>query len=533
MPRSKRREFLQTLTSLAAGAAAPAIQGAPALQRPKQASPNILLIMADQHRAGLTKRTGYPLDTMPALDRLASGGVAFDQAYCTAPLCVPSRVSMLSGRWPHAHRVRENSAAKDAYFERDIVGVVKSLGYRTGLAGKNHSHLALPDLDFWREYSHGGGWKAAGAPPEVAAYDQWLARLNHAVSQEPTPFPLQTQLPYRIVSDAIEFVRGSAGRPFFLWVSFPEPHNPYQAPKPYFDMFPPDKVPERAAGPEVLKSKGVKWQWLRELEEHTYPGYDKYWRRTKSNYLGMLRLIDDQVARLLESLEEQRLTESTLIVYVSDHGDYLTDYGLMRKGVGLPEALVRIPMVWAGWGVRPQRNHPALVSMADVMPTLCEALGAGLPRGAQGRSLWPLLQGQDYPREEFQSIYAEVGFGGLNYDSTDKLDFGHASISGPPGAVPSFDELNSYTQSGYMKMVRMGDWKLAFDVMGNGELYNLASDPHELRNLFGDTSVAAEQGRLLVELLRWTIRTQDNLPTSRYQAKWAERNWYAPYRRER
>jgi arylsulfatase A-like enzyme len=183
--------------------------------------------------------------------------------------------------------------------------------------------------------------------------------------------------------------------------------------------------------------------------------------------------------------------------------------------------------------VRPQRSHPAFVSIADVMPTLCEALGAGLPRGAQGRSLWTLLRGEDYPREEFESIYAEVGFGGLNYDSTDKLNFAEASIPGPAGAVPSFDELNSYTQSGYMKMVRQGDWKLTFDVMGAGELYNLTADPHELRNLYGNASVAAEQGRLLAELLRWNIRTQDNLPTSRYRAKWADRNWYAPYSRRR
>ena len=521
------------MTGVAAGMTVPAALPAIAQLQPRQDSPNIIIVMADQHRAGLTKRTGYSLDTMPALDRLASDGVAFDRAYCTAPLCVPSRVSLLSGRWPHAHRVRENSAGKVAYFERDIVGVVKSLGYRTGLAGKNHSHLASGDLDFWREYSHGGGWKPPNAPREVAAFDEWLNRLNHAVSREPAPFPMETQLPYRIVSDALDFTRGSAGRPFFLWVSFPEPHNPYQVPKPYFDMFPPEKVPQRAGGPELLQSRGFKWQWLRQLEEHAYPGYDNYWRRTKSNYLGMLRLIDDQVGRLLRGLEEQGLAKSTLIVYVSDHGDYLTDYGLMRKGVGLPEALVRVPMVWAGWGVRPQRNHPAFVSIADVMPTLCEALGAGLPRGAQGRSLWPLLRGEDYPKDEFESIYAEVGFGGLNYDSTDKLDFANASIAGPPGAVPSFDELNSYTQSGYMKMVRMGDWKLTFDVMGAGELYNLATDPYELRNRYGDVSVAAEQGRLLAELLRWTIRTQDNLPTARYRAKWAERNWYAPYSRKR
>lgn len=84
--------------------------------------------MADQHQAGLTKRSGFPLDTMPTLDRLAETGVSFDRAYACAPLCVPSRVSLLTGRWPHAHRVRQNSAANDAVFTKDIFDVVKPFG---------------------------------------------------------------------------------------------------------------------------------------------------------------------------------------------------------------------------------------------------------------------------------------------------------------------------------------------------------------------------------------------------------------------
>jgi arylsulfatase A-like enzyme len=95
----RRRDFLKTISSGAAGAAGPAVQG----------RPNIIIVMSDQHRAGLTKGSGYPLDTMPALDQLAARGVAFERAYCTAPLSVPSRVSLLTGRWPHAHRVVDHS----------------------------------------------------------------------------------------------------------------------------------------------------------------------------------------------------------------------------------------------------------------------------------------------------------------------------------------------------------------------------------------------------------------------------------------
>lgn len=489
--------------------------------------------MTDQHRAGLSRLSGFPLDTMPALDRLAARGIAFNRAYTTAPVSAPARVSLLTGRWPHAHRVRENSGNRYAYFEKDIFDVVKALGYRTGLAGKNHTYLLPEKLDFWREYGHSGGWKPGDAPRAVVEFDKWLARLNHGVAKQPTPFPLEAQLPYRIVSDTMEFIDGAKDAPFLLWVSFPEPHNPYQVPAPYFDMFPPPQVPERAAGIEVLPRKGFKWEWLRRLQEDTYPGYDEHWRRTKSNYLGMLRMLDDQLDRLLRFLEARKLRDNTLIVFLSDHGDYVTDYGLMRKGVEMPEALIRIPMIWAGWGVAGGTlQDSAFVSTADITPTICEAIGADLPKGTQGRSIWPLLQGKEYPKEEFRSMYAEVGFGGLHYSRTDTLDFRKAKIRGPSGAVESFDELNSYTQSGYMKMVRMDDWKLCYDMMGDGQLYNLKTDPHELTNLYGDPSAATEQMRLLQELLAWTIRTQDNLPTNRYEAKWPVRNCYAQYRKK-
>ena len=525
--KSQRRDFLKTVSS---GAFLPAFEGKVAAAPPRSEKPNIVIIMSDQHRAGFTRRSGYPLDTMPALDRLAARGVAFDRAYTTAPLCVPARVSLLTGRWPHAHRARQNSAGRFAYFEKDLFDVVKSLGYRTGLTGKNHSHVTAGKLDFYRPYGAMDGWLPDPAPKEFVEFDRWMKHLNHGVSQVPAPFPVEAQYPHRIVSNAIEFVQGAANQPFALWLSFPEPHNPYEVPKPYFDMFAPEALPPRTVGPEALKSKGFKWQWLRQLEESTYPGYDTHWRRTKSNYLGMLRLIDDQIDRFIRHLEASGTLENTIIVYLSDHGDYCTDYGLMRKGVELPEVLTRIPMVWTGWRVRPQTGHPAFVSIADVMPTLCEAIGAPTPHGVQGRSLWPLLQGKDYPHEEFESIFAEVGFGGMHYGAGDDIDSRWSRIPGAPGAIPSFNELNPCTQSGNMKMVRLGDWKLTVDMMGDGQLYHLAEDPYELKNLYGQADAAVMQNRLMAELLRWTIRTEDDLPIAGYQTKWPLRNWYARYK---
>jgi len=152
----------------------------------------------------------------------------------------------------------------------------------------------------------------------------------------------------------------------------------------------------------------------------------------------------------------------------------------------MPEDLIHVPMVWAGAAVSQQAaNQTAFVSTADVMPTLCKVLGVEIPRGAQGRSLWPLLQGRPYPHEEFRSIYSEVGFGGMYYDAADHVPYSIAEFrSKAPDSKLGFDELDPVTQSGNLKMVRMGDWKLLFDMLGSGELYHLSSDPFELKNRF-------------------------------------------------
>ncbi len=529
----RRRELLLSLlaSTIPLGAGDALARPAPHPTRPSPGSaPNIILVVSDQHRAGMTKATGYPLDTSPGLDALARRGVRFDHAYATAPLCVPSRVSMLTGRWPEAHRVRMNLAARDAFYTQDLYDVAAARGYRTGLAGKNHTYLTAESLDFWRQYSHISGYRGPNADPRYVAFDRWMKKLGAgSLSLEPTPFPAEVQYPYRIVSDAIEFIDGSGDRPFLLQVGFPEPHTPQQVPKPYWDMFPPDKIPPRAAGPEALEKLGVRARWLFDLEQHAEVPDEAHWRRYVSNYLGALRMIDDQLVRLMEHLESRGLMENTIVVYVGDHGDYVMDYGLGRKGVGLPEALIRIPMVFAGAGITPHAFDGVFTSNADLMPTLCEAIGADIPIGVQGRSLWPLIQGKPYPADEFRSIYAGVGVGGLYYDKEDL-----ASTAGTSHLVG--DTLNKVTQSGNAKMVRMGDWKLIYDMMGYGQLYHLPSDPHELNNRFGRPDVADTQAELMAELAMWTIRAQDSLPTgpqnNKYQTKWARpHNWITPHRR--
>ncbi|MGI8912336.1 MAG: sulfatase family protein [Chloroflexota bacterium] len=482
--------------------------------------PNIVIIMTDQQRADFTASEGFALDTTPFIDGLGRSGVRFRNAYTPMPVCAPARCSLFTGRYPKATRVRQNSGIGEIFRPEDLVETLRERGYRINMAGKNHSYLQPKDFDgYAAPYSHTGG-PPDGRSAEEAAFDAWLLALNHGVGDGPTPFPLECQLPFRIVRDAISLVEQSVDHPFLLWLSFPEPHNPYQVAEPYYGLFPEKSVPARYAGPEAAAAKGDSFLWLRRLIESKRPGYDDHWRRYRATYCGMLRLLDDQIRRFVDHLQARGVLENTLLIFCSDHGDYAGDYGLQRKGAGLPECLVRVPLLLTGPGiVSRQAPLPEFVSLVDLMPTLCEALGAPIPYGVQGRSLWPLLTGQDYPPKEFRSISAELGFGGLPYTADERPPL-HYPYDGP-----TFDELNSVTQSGNLKMVRMGRWKLLFDLLGRGELYDLEHDPGELRNLFDDPTQRDQRLALTEELLRWTIRTEDDLPGARYLPKRGEHNW--------
>lgn len=487
-------------------------------------SPNIIIIMTDQQRADLLAREGYPLDIMPFVDSMAKQGAWFNRAYTTCPASVPARTSFLTGRFPKATHVRSNQNESDAFYESDLFRVAKEKGYQTAMIGKNHTYLRKDRVDYWSLYMHGGqigGTKTK----EAAAFDQFLNNTMLYASVTPAPGGVENQLPFRMVTDATEWVKRINNDPFLMWLSFSEPHNPYQVCEPYFSMFY-DKLPKLATSPKDQKTKGKSYEQLAEMMRLGHVDYEDNLDRLRSNYLGMLRLIDDQVARLVQNLKDQGVYDNTIIVYLSDHGDYVGEYGLMKKGAGVAESITRIPLQWSGPGIKanslPQKAH---VSMSDIFPTVCEILDAPIPMGVQGRSLWPMLKGENYPETEFSSMMVEQGYGGERYTKEDDSDYlAEGTISKDKYY---FDELNTWTQSGSMRMLRKGDWKLVFDRSGNGELYNLKKDPIELLNLFESKKYESIKSELLQDLLKWEISTQDPLPVpqKRYRFKTNPHNY--------
>ncbi|WP_121353544.1 sulfatase family protein [Flavisolibacter nicotianae] len=505
----------------------------------KEKLPNIVLVITDQFRADACKREGFALNTTPFLDSLAASGTWFNKAYCASPACVPSRTSMMTGRFPSATRVRSNMNLQDALYQTDLVDVLKAKGYATALIGKNHSYLKPERFDYWDSYFHLG--KDKPESEEDKAFKAYLQTTNYYADLKPAPFPAEQQLPARIVSDSkawISRVQQTPDKPFFLYMSIPEPHNPYQVPEPYYSLFPPSSLPPVLSGDEVLPAKGNKWVLQKKLMEMGYPGFEKNIPRVRSNYYGMMRLIDDQLRGFVDFLRQTNLSENTLFIFVADHGDYTGDYGLIKKGVEVPECLTRIPMIWYGPAItKSKRPHTAHVSNVDILPTLCEMLHVGLPEGVQGRSLWPLLTGQSYPKEEFASMLVQQGYGGLHYTDLEEYDPYTGDGMLTKGKI-EFDELNTWTQSGTMRMLRKDDWKLVYDMQGKGELYNLAKDPAEINNLFGNKNYTAKQLELLQDMMAWELRTQDPLPlphptrARHYGFKRDPRNYWSPYKKE-
>lgn len=477
--------------------------------------PNVVIIMTDQQRADLCGREGFPLAVTPFADSLALQNVWFDKAYTVAPASMPARCSMFTGRYPTATHVRTNHNGADIYYSKDMMDVFKEQGYKTALVGKNHAHVKGKDFDYFEEYFHWG--KIRRDTEQDKDFAVFLNQEARGQYLEATPFPAEAQNPVQIVTKALSWAEQQKDSSFFMWVSMPEPHNPYQVSEPYFSMFTPDKLPATRTTRKDLPKKGDKYAILAELQDSSCPNLQADLPRLRGNYLGMLRLIDDQTKRLIEGFKAAGLYENTIFVILSDHGDYCGEYGLIRKGAGVPECLTRIPMVWAGSGIRPHKGPmDAHVSIADIFPTICSAIGVDIPVGVQGRSLWPMLTGQSYPEKEFSSILVQQGFGGEDFTRDEPLTFAKEGAL-TPNKVAHFDELNTWTQSGTQRMVRKDDWKLVIDSYGRGELYNLKSDPSEIDNLYNKKKYASKQMELLQELMTWELRVQDPLPLPRHR----------------
>ncbi|MFO8006269.1 MAG: sulfatase-like hydrolase/transferase, partial [Candidatus Brocadiia bacterium] len=331
----------------------------PVPQRKPSDRPNVLWLMADQLRADTFGFMGHPVCGTPNVDRLAEQGAAATSMVCAEPLCVPSRASMLTGRYPFAH-----GAIANGYPMRHdgplLPGVLRQAGYRTANIGKHHA--GSPAQEVWEEQytveDRFGATKPSRVPfdpenfPDVTFVAGRVCDNSDRVLHGRYPAPVKLTKSYLLATEAQKWLYWNDDpRPFFLRVSFDDPHSPVIPPEPFYSMYGPDDVPEELwrDQEESLRGKSptVRDYWrFRHFDEIALEDH----RRHAACYFGLVSHLDAQVGRILDYLDELGLTDNTIVLFNSDHGHMIGEHGLVQKGVVCYEGVLRIPLVirWPG-----------------------------------------------------------------------------------------------------------------------------------------------------------------------------------------
>jgi choline-sulfatase len=440
--------------------------------------PNLLFLFSDQHAQRVAGCYGDACDPTPNLDRLAEEGVTFDNAYCPAPLCVPSRMSMLTTRYPYEQECWTN----DDYLRSDAptwLHAVGAAGYRPALAGRLHS-MGPDQLHGYVERTvgdHSPNW--GGVPRHdlgvlERANDPWRESLERSgVGQSAYQVKdIETASAACAHLRALGQRRRTDGKeePFCLTVGFLLPHPPYVAWREDYRRFEGRVPPPRHSAPPDQCHEWEAW-WRADRNLADVAASDTM--RARTAYYALVHRLDVLLGDVLACLRAEGLEDNTLVVYTTDHGDQLGERGLWWKHT-LYEDSVRVPLIMR-WPARLPRGERRLqiANLTDVATTMIDALGGTpLPHG-RGRSLLSVAYdaAAAWTEETFSEHCTDV--------------------------VPLWTGGRAVQQ----RMVRQGRWKLIYHHGHPPQLFDLASDPHERRDLAADPSVAEVQRSLVMRVL--------------------------------
>jgi len=429
--------------------------------------PNILWYCTDQQRFDTIAALGNPHVITPSIDALVRSGVAFTHAYCQSPICTPSRSSFMTGMYPsRVHNTRNGNDTFPAY-PPVITRLIADAGYRCGLIGKFHLQSSgkrtEPRIDDGFSY-----WKFSHAPRDDWEsghdYADWVKENGgdlDALRQHEDGVPTELHQTTWATERAIEFLDSidpNQDEPWLLNVNIYDPHPPFIPPKQYSDQFDASTLP----GPHFIDSDLQQQKKLAVLDfqdEIRTPEQHQA-SQAQARYYAMIAQIDDQFQRILDHLDQIGQRENTVILFTSDHGESLGDHGLMYKGCRFYEGLVRIPLIFSWPGHFQQSlESTGLVELLDMSATLLELCGITLPEYFQGKSLLPILTGNQ-PSNHFRDFVRSEYF--------DALDPHFTGGSGTYGTM--------YRTPNH-KLCMYHDKQL-------GELYDLNQDPWEHHDLW-------------------------------------------------
>jgi arylsulfatase A-like enzyme len=456
--------------------------------------PNIIVIMTDQQRIDTVGAYGMnDIVKTPHIDGIARRGVRFDAAFTPTAICSPARASFYTGLYPHKHGVTGNGLG----IKEGIKGVnhyLEPAGYKSGYAGKWHvddfrgpSELGFVGKDFIG-YAFPGSKVLPGLqfglPPKNKPnyYQEYLKENGYTPtvkeryvgtnpgcqSQEMFALhdgPVESSIEYFVAEEATNVIRELSGgeKPFFLWANFWGPHTPCLIPEPYFSMYDPKDIPEHPSYCESFENKPrvqsiIERMWG--LGDYGWEGFQEIAAR----YYGHCTLIDDQVGRILQTLEETGQADNTIIIYTSDHGDCLGAHKLIEKGEFMYDEIYRIPLVVS----HPDCTEPGSVNddfvyLHEITSSIIDAAGLDVPEHMDGQSFEPAMRGDHTPsgREDVYCVF------------------------------------NNHFTTPNQRMVRTKTHQFTFNPNDIGELYDLVKDPYQLDNQFDEPDYADIQKDLM------------------------------------
>jgi arylsulfatase A-like enzyme len=470
-------------------------------------TPNILIVMTDQEQAAVCAPE-HPCRT-PNADRLSRGGVRFSETYTPTAHCCPSRATFFSGLYPSRHGVYNNVSNPQAIHRGLNPGVVtfgeglRDAGYNIAFSGKWHvSDLEGPADRGWRELRVTGG-KGSYSERDL---DLWRGRADELHAQEQRPrgrgqvkrpgwgdYQLYGTAPskpgepyggnrdYLVIDAAIQALPGlaAAGQPWCLYVGPHGPHDPFIIPEHYASMYDPADVPLPASYSDTLEDKPRVYARMR----------NQYWgqlsedevRESIAHYWGYCTMMDDMLGEVLDALDRTGQADNTLVLFMSDHGEYGGAHGLYLKGVPAFREGYNVPAIvrWPAGIVNPGRVVDAYVTLADFAPTFLDLAQAPIPAGTHGKSLAPFLR-DEQPADWREALYSQMN------------------------GVELY-----YTQ----RAVTTKPFKYVYNGFDLDELYDLTADPHEMVNRADDPTLAEVKRGLVRRMWQLAEQYQDTIFT--------------------
>jgi arylsulfatase A-like enzyme len=509
---------------------------------------NILFIMCDQLRWDYLSCYGHPRLATPHIDGLAARGVRFTRAYVQSPVCGASRMSFYTGRYVQSHGAAWNGYPLKVG-EMTLGDYLRPLGVKAALVGKTHMRADYEGMERlgidpssvigvrvaecgFDPYERDDGLHGAGPDgrydPDVPRYNRYLNDKGYAGdnpwhdwanaaagegnklasgwamrnSRKPARVREEdAETPY-MTRRAMDFIAEAGERPWCLHLSFIKPHWPYMAPAPYHAMFGPDDCLPVVRSEEERREPHPIYREFMHLRVGQAFAREEVRSHVIPVYMGLIKQIDDQLGRLFRFLEERSLFDTTMIVFTSDHGDYLGDHWMGDKDF-FHEPSVKVPLIVYDPAPEADRARgttcSALVEAIDLLPTFLEALGADPAEHGhrlEGRSLLPFLRSTPPPQWR-RFVISEYDY----------------------AMLPVADKLSVAPRDARLFMVADVRWKLIHAPGFRPMLYDLQADPSEFRDLGVDRACEEERRRLMAALHAWGLRLSQRTTLSERQIR--------------